>query len=427
MSTVVLPPAPSMDTIEISAQDIVNEEVRQFLEDNAEEDGVDGYEEMIEGLVQSSLEDFPEDDTTPAALYAAEMAKAYITQGTRNGHTRIIRAFILYHRKINPNWDPLAVTSQTPYDIRSFITHKCGRKEDGFEGRKFSTAVSTRAALTMWYRSIPSRRNERTTEWIQDPVTDVWHGLPTRARAVAEYMIGLEKTKARMGEVSKSARALSLDDMLRLYDHCFRDNQTHAERRWGVMRYAVYLVAFLMVLRMDEALKIAHEGVENIPGDDENTKISVGPRKTQQNGEGHSWVLCANDEMPKICPKRIFCLLADLFGPSVDPTGPLFVYVDRRGNIEPGHALTTSVVHRALMADLQALGYSSWAVYGTHSFRRGGCQYRVHHRGWNVSEIAAWGGWTQLEAVTMYRYFYSPTDNHEYMAHYDRNLPKTLN
>ncbi|THH15723.1 hypothetical protein EUX98_g9419 [Antrodiella citrinella] len=405
MPTVAAPMPSSMNDDAFTAEDIVNEEVRLYLEDNAEEDKVDGYEDMIEGLVQASLEDFPEEDTSPAARYAAEMAKACITQGTRNGHTRIIMAYILFQRKKNANWDPHAVTPQTPYDIRSFITHKCGRKEDGFEGRKYSTAVSTRAALTMWYRSIPSRRNERTTEWLYDTVAGVCHGLPTRARAVAEYMVGLEKTKARMGEVSKSARALSLDDMLRLYDHCLRSNQTHAERRWGIMRYAVYLVAFLMVLRMDEALKITHEGVENIPGDDENTKISLGPRKTQQNGEGHSWVLCANDKLPKMCPKRIFCLLADLFGPDIDPTGPLFVYVDRRGNIEPGHALTTSVVQRAFSADLQAIGYSSWSVY----------------------EIAAWGGWTQLEAVTMYRYFYSPTDNHEFMAHYDRNLPKVLN
>ena len=75
------------------------------------------------------------------------------------------------------------------------------------------------------------------------------------------------------------------------------------------------------------------------------------------------------------------------------------------------------------MKDLQDLGYSTWAMYGTHSFRRGGCQYRVQ-LGWDISAIAAWGGWTQVEAVTMFRYFYSPNDNHEYMDEYDRNLPK---
>jgi len=33
-------------------------------------------------------------------------------------------------------------------------------------------------------------------------------------------MIGLKKTKAKASEVSQSARALFLEDMHRLYDHC---------------------------------------------------------------------------------------------------------------------------------------------------------------------------------------------------------------
>jgi len=35
--------------------------------------------------------------------------------------------------------------------------------------------------------------------------------------------------------------------------------------------------------------------------------------------------------------------------------------------------------------------------------------------------VAAWGSWTQLEAMTMYRYFYSPNDNNEHLSEYDRN------
>jgi hypothetical protein len=30
----------------------------------------------------------------------------------------------------------MAVTCQTPNDIRLFITQKCGAKEEGFEGKK---------------------------------------------------------------------------------------------------------------------------------------------------------------------------------------------------------------------------------------------------------------------------------------------------
>lgn len=42
-------------------------------------------------------------------------------------------------------------------------------------------------------------------------------------------------------------------------------------------------------------------------------------------------------------------------------------------------------------------------------------------KGWTVDMVAAWGGWSQVEAVTMFRYFYSPNDNHERLDFYDCN------
>ncbi|KAF8548425.1 hypothetical protein OG21DRAFT_1365901, partial [Imleria badia] len=118
---------------------------------------------------------------------------------------RIIKAFLTFHLKCTPGWDPKVITRQTPYDIRLFITHNSG--------------------------------------------------LPTCARVVSEFMIGLEKMKARSGEVSQSARALMLEDVYRLYDHCVgQDMSSKAEKRRGIVRYTVYLFAWIMILRIDEAL-----------------------------------------------------------------------------------------------------------------------------------------------------------------------------
>jgi hypothetical protein len=69
--------------------------------------------------------------------------------------------------------------------VRRYITQKCGKREEGYEGKKvrgftshwvcfyqaltyskFATAVSTRAALTLWYRSL--RPNESVSEWRVD-------------------------------------------------------------------------------------------------------------------------------------------------------------------------------------------------------------------------------------------------------------------
>jgi hypothetical protein len=65
-------------------------------------------------------------------------------------------------------------------------------------------------------------------------------GLPTRARAVSEFMVGLEKTKARSGEISQSARALMCEDMCRLHSCCTEmvKTQGSGEQRWGAIRYA---------------------------------------------------------------------------------------------------------------------------------------------------------------------------------------------
>lgn len=72
------------------------------------------------------------------------------------------------------------------------------------------------------------------------------YGLPTRSRAVSEFMMGLEKTKAKAGETSVSARALELKDMHRLYDHCVKNPMvTPEERRQGIVRYVSGLFSWV--------------------------------------------------------------------------------------------------------------------------------------------------------------------------------------
>jgi hypothetical protein len=67
------------------------------------------------------------------------------------------------------------------------------------------------------------------------------YGLPTRSQAVSLFMIGLEKTKAQAGEVSQSARALTLDDMHRLHGVCTSSDKSAVEQRWGIIRFVCIL------------------------------------------------------------------------------------------------------------------------------------------------------------------------------------------
>ncbi|KAJ7795378.1 hypothetical protein B0H14DRAFT_2620969 [Mycena olivaceomarginata] len=313
--------------------------------------------DQIDALINEAVQDFPDkDDIDSAAKYAAEIARAVIKDKNPRRASSVkafknyfVTHYIAFHMRKNPEWEAMKVKITTPSDITAFIIHKCGEKAKGCEGKKYATAVSTRAALTYWYRTI--RPNE--------------------------------------------------SDMHNLYDYCFKPNASPAQMRWGIVRYTAYLFAWLLLLRFEEVLST---------------------RKSAQTGVGHAWTLHANDLDPKICPVRALIRLAVVYGETTPLTGPLFLRINKHGAIQD--QITTGVMSRTLTTDLQELGYKSWAMYGTHSFRRGGCQHRIKNKGWTVDMVAAWGGWSQVEAITMFRYFYSPKDNHEFMADYDRNDPK---
>lgn len=52
--------------------------------------------------------------------------------------------------------------------------------------------------------------------------------------------------------------------------------------------------------------------------------------------------------------------------------------------------------------------------YGTHSFRRGGCQYFASVRRWKLRRICDWGGWsTEFSSLTIIKYLISWNDEPE--------------
>jgi hypothetical protein len=50
--------------------------------------------------------------------------------------------------------------------------------------------------------------------------------------------------------------------------------------------------------------------------------------------------------------------------------------------------------------------------YGTHSFRRGGCQYLASEKRWDIRKLCDWGGWSMdFDNLTIVRYLLSWNDN----------------
>ncbi|KAG6905051.1 hypothetical protein DXG01_005380 [Tephrocybe rancida] len=297
-------------------------------------------DENLDALVEGCLEDFPEDIVPDkVSEYTARIAQANITKDTRNGHIRIIKHYIAFCKHCDGNWDPTRVDSKTPHDIRDFITQKCGTKEEGCEGRRFSTAVSTHAALTFWYRTL--RPNESVCEWRHDLVTDICHGLPTQSQIVSTFMVGLKKTKAKMGEVSQSARALTLEDMYCLHDECLSNSV--ADQRWGVVRYTAYLLTWLMFLRIDEVVNLEFSSIEIIPSERSHIKVALKTRKTAQTGVLHTWKLHANDLDAQICPVQAIIQLATLYGDTIELSGPLLLCTSSTGAVMQSQPIVHSL------------------------------------------------------------------------------------
>ncbi|KAJ7291741.1 hypothetical protein C8J57DRAFT_1492205 [Mycena rebaudengoi] len=366
----------SFSKMKPTEDELAAEALRNWLEEE------DSLEDQIDILIKEAIQDFPdEDDRNEAAKYAAEIARAVITDKTRHGHLRIVKAYIAFHMRKNPKWDANKVDISTPSDITAFIIHKCGEKAKGCEGKKYATAVSTRAALTYWYRTI--RPDESVTEWRIDSATGKSYGLPTRSRHVSEFMTGLEKTKAKAGEVSVSARALSLSDMHNLYDLCFRPNASPAEMRWGIVRYTSYLFAWLLLLRFEEVVRLQFESINIIPGMREYFDVQLGTRKSAQTGTGHAWTLHANDLDPKICPVRALIRLAIVYGEAIPLTGPLFLKINKH---ETPDAETLNAA-LGVITEINNISSSSKDDQDDQNLNSGTCAWRLVNTADNVEQV----------------------------------------
>jgi hypothetical protein len=143
--------------------------LKQAVEEEEEQTNLEYLDELradqLDAIIHASLTDFDVKNlgNDEISVMAAQITRACITDQTRAGHARwaqlyvcdgitvcsqalsvhrIIKHYIVFHRRRDASWDPKSVTTKTPSDIRDFITKKCGRTEDGFEGKKVSYSNS---------------------------------------------------------------------------------------------------------------------------------------------------------------------------------------------------------------------------------------------------------------------------------------------
>ncbi|KAG1785018.1 uncharacterized protein HD556DRAFT_1451182 [Suillus plorans] len=280
-------------------------------------------------------------------------------------------------------------------------------------------------------------------------------GNPSLSVTISQYMVSLRRRKIRAGEAVMSARAMDEPTMKRLWEFAWsmdrkefgpisRKRKAENPSEWAgfllrMMLYLLYLLSMLCLLRYDEALRITWADVTFQVQDlliknhwldatpelftsqvryqptQFRVKLELPFRKTHQYGGIAPFYIYADPDRPWMCLLRAFAiwwLLAherheDLNG---------FIFRKKIGvdgiSVSPTDCMTSDSFLECFRNNLLDISVDP-RPYGTHSFRRGRCQFLHTVRGWSFQKICDWGGWAENfdNPGTIFKYLLSWNDN----------------
>ncbi|KAJ7814703.1 DNA breaking-rejoining enzyme [Mycena olivaceomarginata] len=227
----------------------------------------------------------------------------------------------------------------------------------------------------------------------------VWMGNPSVSPLVSRYMTSLKRRKVTQGMLQK------------LYDY----NHDHGRStpqpygsttpagKWDgaharLLCWVAYLIAFHCLLRVDEVLNIQAHDVR-VDSENPNIIIITLPfRKTAQYGKAH------------LCPVRAYAAWIEA---SEITHGYLFRKIAPGDRIvkDQNEPMTSADFLEMFRNHLIDIGVDPYP-YGTHSFRRGGCQYLHIYRRWTIHDVCQWGGWSvEFSSLTIVKYLISWNDS----------------
>ncbi|KAG1745636.1 DNA breaking-rejoining enzyme [Suillus lakei] len=192
-------------------------------------------------------------------------------------------------------------------------------------------------------------------------------GNPSISVEVSSYMCSLRRCKVQAGEVANSAWAITSEILLKLYHH------NHHPENWTVHPYhpggqtqlggLSQWVAFLCMLQFNEVLKIQVHNLSVHKDEPDKVVLHLPFRKTHQNGDikpFNLWALSSSEA--HLCPSKI-------------TSGNLFQKVASGDQIAEANSPMSSEQFLELFHNNLLDISIDPAPYGTHLFRRGGCQY----------------------------------------------------
>ncbi|KAJ7462934.1 hypothetical protein FB451DRAFT_1028406, partial [Mycena latifolia] len=185
-----------------------------------------------------------------------------------------------------------------------------------------------------------------------------------------------------------------------------------------------YVLSFLCLLRFDEVLKIQMQDIEWVS--DTCIKLTLPYRKTNQFGGVKPFYLhLLPPHLAHLCPIRA---LAEWLLVSGITDGYLFRKMASGDRVsEQNSHMVRSDSRYLFTAQLEFVQTSDFFLemfrnnlldvgidpypYGTHSFRRGGCQWLYTCCRWGLRRICDWGGWsTEFSNLTIVKYLISYVD-----------------
>ncbi|KAG2052049.1 hypothetical protein BDR06DRAFT_888684, partial [Suillus hirtellus] len=198
------------------------------------------------------------------------------------------------------------------------------------------------------------------------------------------------------------------------------------------MLLLLYLVSMICLLCYDEALWITWGDItfQGFRPADFHVRLKLPFRKTRQYGGIAPFYVYADEQCPWMCLVRTFAvwwMLARERCENLDG----FVFRKKIGtdsiSVNPTDGMTSDAFLECFRNNLLDIGVDP-CPYGTHSFRRGGCQFLYKVCRWDFGDICDWGGWAKNfnNPGTIFKYLLSWNDNpHEKREHYmNPNRPR---
>ncbi|KAJ3867261.1 DNA breaking-rejoining enzyme [Lentinula novae-zelandiae] len=314
------------------------------------------------------------------------------------------------------------------------------------ERSTYTHAQKMRAAATFGFGKIHGLGMQA---WHQSEISGNMRGNPSVSETVSTYMLSLRRRKTQKGDTPISARAVSSDLLDDLYHFNSQpqyqgpqtfQNSFHPARKGELGPRARasmilgYSLAFCGLLRVDELLKIQLQDLmlsENSLTGESKLTLRLPFRKTSQFGDIKPFVFYEMpDEYQHICVVRAFARWILASGLT---EGYLFRKIRANDRIaeENEPMVSALTLYHSSSYELQTseqflemfrnnlldVGVD-FVPYGTHSFRRGGCQWLSVERRWPLRQICEWGGWSQeFTHLTIVKYLISWNDN----PHVDRD------